>query len=149
MKPVPIILPAKKGTLHLFCLASLLCKYSLGYLNPTPIPPCGEHITSKRSRRKTIFQIFSMGGVEKFSALNCVSQKEYIIIHHTTFILVHITRDPCTVCMTLNCLLSEVLFVCWDVALNYLLTLVSVSVFYSLAVQSICEINQMCNHQFS
>ena len=47
-KPVPIITPEKKWEPHIFCLTSLLCRYFLRGLNPTPIPPYGEHNTRKR-----------------------------------------------------------------------------------------------------
>ena len=113
MKPVPIILPEKKGALHLFFITSLICINSLGGLNPTPLPPCGEHNTSKISRRKTFFQIFRIGDVEKYSTLDYVSKKESIIFHWTTVVFVYFTSNPCSVCTPLNFLLGGVFLVCW------------------------------------
>ena len=54
MKPVSIIVPDKKGALHIFCLLPLICSHSLGGLNPTSLPPCVEQNTSKRYSRKTV-----------------------------------------------------------------------------------------------
>ena len=129
MNPVSIIVPENKGSLHLFFLVLLLCRHYLGGLNPNPLPPCGEQNTSKIPRCNTIFQIFRMEGVDKYSTLNFVSHKESIIIHCTTFIFVQLTSDPCSVFMTLNWLLGEVFYVLWDIFLNALLTLVRVTVF--------------------
>ena len=62
MKAVPTIVPDKKGSLHIFCLTLLICRHYLGGPNPTPLPPCSKHNTSKRSSLETVFQIFRTGG---------------------------------------------------------------------------------------
>ena len=69
IKPVPIIIPDKKGAHHIFCLLSLFCRHSIISLNPAPLPPCGKHKTRKRYSHKKILKIFRTEDVDKSLAL--------------------------------------------------------------------------------
>ena len=129
MKPAPIIVPDNKGALHIYCLTQLFCRHSLGGLNPTLLPHCGKQNTSKRYRRKTVLKIFRTGDVE-----NILPPITLLISNpwSSTAKLSSSSRSqvtPCSVYTTLNCLLGKVLFVCWGVVINALLTLVPVTVF--------------------